>query len=315
VYLVAPGLHYAGPDDPRMDRFCRVLAHAGFVVVAAFLPDFLDLVVAETTTRDLALAFDHACAIADAERLSGPAVFSISFGSRPAIELCASERGRRATALVLFGGFCDFDATVRFAITGRASHGGEAIAVSHDPLNAPVVHLNLLFAHDAELDHASLGRAMRRMVHETWGKTALKKGSARAPHADAIARDLGERERAFFLAACGLEGSGEDLLELGLARAGDRFRWADPRPFLARVHPRVVIVHGRDDDVIPWSQALALEAALPPSHPREVIFTGLYGHTGAALPSVSAIAAEVRALTRVVHQLATAARPSGARAL
>ena len=96
------------------------------------------------------------------------------------------------------------------------------------------------------------------------------------------------------------------LLEAGLARAGDHFRWADPRPFLAAVHPRVVIVHGRDDDVIPWSQALALEAALPPSHPREVIFTGLYGHTGAAVPSPSAIAGEVRALTRVVHQLATA---------
>lgn len=306
VYLVSPGLHYAGPGDPRMDRFCRVLAHAGFVVVAAFLPDFLDLVVAETTTRDLALAFDHACAIADAESLSGPAVFSISFGSRPAIELCASERGRRASALVLFGGFCDFDATVRFAITGRASHDGRAIAIAHDPLNAPVVHLNLLFAHDAGLDHASLARAMRRMVHDTWGKTELKKGDARAPHAAAIARELGERERAFFLTACGLEGSAEELLEAGLARAGDHFRWADPRPFLAAVHPRVVIVHGRDDDVIPWSQALALEAALPPSHPREVIFTGLYGHTGAAVPSPSAIAGEVRALTRVVHQLATA---------
>lgn len=29
VWLVTPGLHPAGPDDPRLDRFCRVLAASG----------------------------------------------------------------------------------------------------------------------------------------------------------------------------------------------------------------------------------------------------------------------------------------------
>lgn len=305
VYVIAPGLHYLGPDDPRMERFCRVLANAGFVVVAAFLPDFLALRIAEATTRDLALAFDHACTIADDERLAGPAVFSISFGSRPAIELCASERGRRASALVLFGGFCDFDETVRFAITGRATHEGRTIVVPHDPLNAPVVHLNLLDAHDATLDREALARAMRLMVEETWGRNELKKGDARAPRAHAIARGLGEKERAFFLTACGLEGSGEELLTRALDRSGATFAWADPRPFLAQMVPPVVIVHGRDDDVIPWSQAIALENALPREHCREVIITGLYGHTGAALPGPAALAREVRAMGRVVHRFAT----------
>ena len=107
VYLVAPGLHYAGPDDPRLDRFCRVLAHGGHVVVAPFLADFLALRIAPATTTDLALGLEHAIAIAEREALDGPAVFSISFGSRPAIELCASEAGMRVTKLVLFGGFCD----------------------------------------------------------------------------------------------------------------------------------------------------------------------------------------------------------------
>ena len=36
TYLIAPGLHYAGPDDPRMDRFCRILAAAGQLVIAPF---------------------------------------------------------------------------------------------------------------------------------------------------------------------------------------------------------------------------------------------------------------------------------------
>ena len=36
--LLWPGLHYAGPDDPRLDRFGRVLAHAGYRVQAPFMP-------------------------------------------------------------------------------------------------------------------------------------------------------------------------------------------------------------------------------------------------------------------------------------
>ncbi len=310
VYLIAPGLHYAGPDDPRLDRFCRVLAHAGFVVVAPFLPDFLALRIAPSTTAHLAAAFDHAVAIADAEELEGPAVFSISFGSRPAIELCAEERGRRATRLVLFGGFCDFDATVRFAITGRAEHEGLALILPHDPLNAPVVHLNLLPFHD-EIDRDALAPKLRAMVEATWGRPELKVGDARAAHARPLAEALAERERAFFMEACGLVKGGEERLVRALANARDAFAWADPRPFLARVHPPVSIVHGRDDDVIPWPQAHALQRALPSGHPHELIFTGLYGHTAVERPSPRALVSELSAMWRVVRAMsgATRARP------
>ena len=39
--LIAPGLHYAGADDPRLDRFCRILAAAGHRVIAPFIPTSL----------------------------------------------------------------------------------------------------------------------------------------------------------------------------------------------------------------------------------------------------------------------------------
>jgi pimeloyl-ACP methyl ester carboxylesterase len=306
VYLVTPGLHYAGPDDPRLDRFCRVLANAGFVVVAPLLRDFLDLVITERTTRDLAVALDHACSLAEAERLVGPAVFSVSFGSRPAIELCASEAGRRATALVLFGGFCDFDATVRFAVTGRARHEGTELVVPHDPLNAPVVYLNLLPFLDRQVDKARLAAALRAMVVRTWGRPELKVGRAREGHAASIAATLDARERELFLVACGLEGDPAALLEEGLAGAARAFAWVDPRPHLAKMKPPVVIVHGRDDDVIPWTEADKLASALPPGHPHARILTGLYGHTGSALPDPRAVVDELRAMARIVSLLARA---------
>ena len=305
VWLVTPGLHPAGPDDPRLDRFCKVLAASGFVAVAPYLPDFLSLVIAERAANDLAVAFDRAEAIANDASLPAPAIFSISYGSLPASALAASDRGARASGLVLFGGFCDFAATVRYAITGRASYEGETLSVAHDPLNGPVVHLHLLPFYPPEIDRERIAAAWRSMVERTWGKPELKIGRAREPHALDIAREHGleGKMRDAFLVGCGLAPGGEELLEEGLRKVGDAYAWADPRKHLANARPRVAIVHGRDDDVIPYFEAYKIRAALPPNHPHELHVTGMYGHTGSSLPSPRAAVREIATLVRVLRVL------------
>src|SRR5262245_4851472 len=85
TYLVAPGLHYACADDPRMDRFCRILARAGHGVVVPFIPDFLALTPTARAVRDFARVF-HAVPRWTSTR---PVVFSISFGSLLAFALAA----------------------------------------------------------------------------------------------------------------------------------------------------------------------------------------------------------------------------------
>src|SRR4051812_21585875 len=56
--VIAPGLHYAGPDDPRLDRFCRVLAASGHLVIAPFVPSYLALVPDEQAKRDFIAVVD-----------------------------------------------------------------------------------------------------------------------------------------------------------------------------------------------------------------------------------------------------------------
>ena len=307
VYVVTPGMHFLGPDDPRLDRFCRVLARAGFLVVAPLLPDFLALQVAPTTTDDLAMAFDFAADRAEREGLPAPMLFSISFGSQPAIALAAREGYRdRLGALLLFGGYADFEAVVRFSVTGKVEHGGEIHALPRDPLNSPVVFMNLLPYLETEADRDVVRAAWRAMVEQTWGKMELKEGRAREPFARAIAAKLSAKEKVLFLAGCGLHPSAPDRLVEALERAGDAFAFADPRPNLARVRAPVTLVHGRDDDVIPFFEAEKLASALRPGHPHEVLLTGMYGHTGAALPKPKDIAAELKTMLRVVTSLARA---------
>jgi pimeloyl-ACP methyl ester carboxylesterase len=136
----------------------------------------------------------------------------------------------------------------------------------------------------------------------------MKRGLVRSSVADAIIRemDLAGETKEMFLVGCGLLPGGEALLEEGLRRVGDAYAWADPRPHIARLHPPVAIVHGRDDDVIPYFEAIKIRAALRPNHPHELHLTGMYGHTGSALPSPRAIVGEVATMVRVLRLLAQA---------
>ncbi len=313
VWVLAPGLHFLGPDDPRLDRFCRILAASGTVVVAPFLRDHIGLRVSARSTDDLAEAFALGESIAAERRLPRPALFSISFGSQPAIELAARDSHRdRVGALVLFGGFADFDASVRFCITGRAARGQDALAMTHDPLNAPVVWLHLLDHLDLDCDRERVATAWRAMVHRTWGKMELKAKGARDPIAHELARDLDPRDRDAFLLGCGLADGAEIHLDLALSRTKDHYAFTDPRPHLARIRAPIAVVHGRDDDVIPWFEAEKLRDALPAGVPSRVLITGLYGHTGAGdhgwSVSPKTLARELATMTGVIRTLAEAPR-------
>jgi pimeloyl-ACP methyl ester carboxylesterase len=290
-YLVAQGLHHLGPDDPRMDRFCRVLAASGLLVFAPFLPDFLALRVAPGAEGDLALAWDALDAEAQRLALPKPAVFSISFGASPAIALAARPSiAGRVGALVLFGGFADFDASVRFAVGGAAEWRGRRLALARDPLNSPAVFLNLLPHLDVGCDRAAVADAWRAMVERTWGRVELKADGARDPIAHSIAAELGPAERELFLLGCGLRPGMLAALERGLERAGDALAFFDPRPRLPNVRAPVVVLHGRDDDVIPWFEAEKLRAALRPGHPHRLLVTGMAGHTGVGAPPLGELA-------------------------
>lgn len=319
VYVLAPGLHFLGPDDPRLDRFCRILAASGVVVVAPFLPDHVGLRVTPRTTDDLAAVFAVSESMARADGLPKPALFSISFGSQPAIALAGREAFRdRIGAVVLFGGFAEFDASVRFCLTGRAAHDGASLSMAHDPLNAPVVWLHLIDRLELDCDRDAVEAAWRTMVHRTWGRMELKRKGARDPIAHAIARDLSPADREVFLLGCGLREGGARHLDAILANLGDAFAFTDPRPSLARLRAPIAIVHGRDDDVIPWFEAEKLRRALPPDHPARILVTGLYGHTGAgahdALADVRALGRELVTMLDVVRTLVEAPRGAFTRA-
>jgi pimeloyl-ACP methyl ester carboxylesterase len=56
----------------------------------------------------------------------------------------------------------------------------------------------------------------------------------------------------------------------------------DPREHLARLHARVVLSHGRQDRLIPFTETLRLASMIPPSVDHSTTITGLFAHSSGA---------------------------------
>jgi len=294
TYLIAPGLHYAAADDPRLDRFCRVLCAAGHLVIAPFIPSYLAL-------TPNARAIEDFIRVADAlPRWSQqqPTVFSISFGSLLAFAL-AAERPGFSERLVIFGGYADFAETLAFALTGQVAGGRVA---TRDPLNQPVVLLNLLDAIPHERsERAALEAGWRRYVERVWGRPEMKTDGRFQAVAEELAPGVPEAVRELFLVGIGAREGAWPLAQAALPHVD--VRALDPAPHLARVRGRVELVHGADDDVIPFEHAHLLAQRLPNADPR-VHVTGLYGHTGASFGKLLALPRELATMVRVLRILA-----------
>ncbi len=147
-------------------------------------------------------------------------------------------------------------------------------------------------------DRPALIEGWRRYVKATWGRPELKVGTEFIAIAESIAPDLPQAIRELFLIGVGARPGAAPLALEALSRFDDRD--LDPRPYLPRLRCRVDLVHGIDDDVIPYEHSHALHALLPTSR---VHVTGMYGHTGASKPGLPTAAKELATMLRVLFAM------------
>jgi len=279
--LVAHGLHYAGPDDPRMDRFLSILAHAGYLVVCPVLPTYTSLLVDARVEGELARALALLESLDERPRDARPMLFSISFGSLPALRLAARDDARaRLSHVVTFGGYVDFRRTLAFALGARED---APLAPTNDPLNLPVVVMNLLAAsREVPCDPTRVVALWHRAVRATWGRPEMKDPARHHAIARDLARSLDdEEERRFFLMGCGVEPGARAFCERALMHVDARP--FDPRVAIMGARVPIHAIHGVDDDVIPYSELARLRALAPlVDVPVATHLTGLFSHTGHA---------------------------------
>ena len=142
--LVLPGLHPDGLDDRRVDRFCRVLAGSGAIVGVPELPTMTQSVMVPSLLEDTEAAVELFVSYLSDVGQETLGVFCISASSIAGLHLATHPTwSSRVSRLHLFGGFADWMASLRFAMTGTIVDVYPPEQIEVDPLSF-VVYMNLM---------------------------------------------------------------------------------------------------------------------------------------------------------------------------
>lgn len=283
--LIAPGVQPFGTDDHRMEGLAQQLAAAGFLVMVPFLPEHLRMCMRARSVQDFVRAYDHLVSLPDFPAKTLVRVLSVSVGSFVAIGLT---KERPLNRLFIFGGFLRWVSLIEHALSKRG-----------DPILAPVVFTNL--AEYLCPDNAQQMRdAWLSFVTQTWRSPKKMETGFRRRVAESIAPELPSALQELFFVGCGLCEDRQQLGTRGLELGHEQLTSLDATKQVSIMSVPTYIAHGRNDEVIPVSEAQEMYALLPKSAQRDLFVSGLYGHSQTA-----SLGASLRHPIRLAHDLAT----------
>ena len=259
--VLVPGLAPEGKDDPRLSALAATLARARFLVLVPDIASLRAQRVDPANIREIADALAH-LTDRDAGLAAGRAgLTAISYAVGPALLAALEPDVRdRVELFVGVGGYHDLEAVIAFFTTGhyRTRPDGPWRRRTPNEYGKWVfVESNLTRLSDAR--DRELLRAM----------AARRRGDAGAGLGD-LAAGLGPEGRSVYALLTNTDPARVGALIAGLPAAmrADLAALDLAHRDLSTLAARVILVHGRDDPIIPSSQSVALAAALPPGRAR-----------------------------------------------
>ena len=285
AWILIHGLTSTGRHHHSLVRLARGFAASGATVVIPEVRAWTELELAPRLTDEVVLAGLDALE-ADPLVRGRPGLIGFSFGGAQALRVAGLEPARgRLSCVGSLGGYADIGDALQFLFTGEIAHAGGTTRLVPDSYGLWVIALNYLDKLPGYERCGPVLDAMRSMCIEacdrylpTWGPGVRRlRAQQRArldpehwPLFDLLAPagpgDAGfDRDWARRLA--------QELAEFGLAhdpelRFPDGFELDIP----------AFLIHGRDDDLSPFTQTLALAEAFeaPELH---VEVSGLLAHS------------------------------------
>ncbi len=256
--VLVPGFTEAGRNDWRLVELARSLARARFLVLVPELPGARQLRVRPEDSRNIADAVIHLRQLRPAEAARGLGVVAISYAVGLAV-LAAVEVEEKAPVdfLVGVGGYYDSQAVVTFATTGRFRAPGEAGWQRGAPLAA--AKWIFLASNAAVLDDAEDRRRLEAIGRDCFdgcdvdsAALAAQLGAPARSLLDLVANE--DPARLPRLLAALPEKVTQRMHQLSLSRQD-----------LSPLRGRLILIHGRLDPLIPYTESLALARAVPGS--------------------------------------------------
>ncbi len=251
--ILVPGLAPAGKDDRRLIDFANTIARAGFEVL---VPDLARMRALQVSAADAPLLADAVSWMAQRDPARPLGIAAISFAAGPAVLSLAEPRARGHVDFVLtVGGYYDLPAVITFFTTGYFREGPD-VPWRHREPNAYGKWVFLL-SNAPRLDDPADRRALATL--------ARRKMEDRDADVSGLVRGLGPQGRAVYAL---LVNEDPERVPALLAALPDSVR-VELRALnlagrdLEVGDTRFVLIHGRNDAIIPETESEAFARALP----------------------------------------------------
>lgn len=274
--VLVPGAVVESKDEPRLVALAQTLARARFSVLVPEMPGFRQLRLQPQDARIVADAFVWLSASPDLAPSGRAGMVAISYAVGPTL-LAALEADlrERVRFVVGVGGYYDLVRTLHYVTTGYYETGeGWRHAVP-----AGYGKLVLLYSALPHVDAADAG-LLRAM--------AERRLQDRAADLSDLARKLSPAGQAVYRFVVNTDPVRSADLYAALPaslRADIAALSLEDKP-LDTLRARLILVHGRDDPLIPWTESAALARAVPRAQARLFILDGILGHVDLALSHV-----------------------------
>lgn len=267
--VLVPGAVPRGKDDPRIVAFAGTLARAGFAVLVPRMAGFAELAIHPRDIREVADAFVYLAGRPDLapDGRAGMAAFSYAVGP---VVLAALEPDIRAQVRFILGvgGYHDLGRAVRFFTTGWFEHAGRWQAIEPDAYGQMVLARSAMPYLASARDRALFDAMVERRIRD------------RAAPLDDLAAGLGDEGRAVYALVTNRDRERFavlfDALPAGMKRDFAALNLAGKD--LAPLQARLILVHGKNDNLIPWPESLALAASAPAGQARVFLIHRILGH-------------------------------------
>jgi dienelactone hydrolase len=313
--ITVPGRHHAG-----VRRMARALAAAGHLALVPEVPSWTALRVDPGETEPSvsgAMSFLARCGNVDRDRIG---LMGFSVAATWLLGTAASGLSDRVRGAVSVGGYADFRRMLTAMVVGEHEWYGRQFRYTPDPYGRWILGANLLPLLDDEYYGSKQQREIAADALHQLAHTAGRNGAlARTPVYDDLIAQLRETIPRGALHVWDVlapqsrslvpDASAGRELACELAEAGvQRYPEFDAIGRLRALDIPTILLHGRNDTLVPFSETLRLAAAMPPSTRRDVTVTPLLGHAkmeGAATPwhDPPALAADTRRFVRAIHRL------------
>src|SRR5262245_10645385 len=314
-WVVLHGLTVPGRDHPSLEQFARALASTGCIVMVPDIPEWRALRVAATITIPTIRAAIRRLAElpnVDHERVG---LLGFSFGATQAIVAAADPAlDGVLSGLAAWGGYRDLQRLFRFGITGEHELDGVSYQLDPDPYGRWIMGSNYLTGIPGFEDYQDVSTALLQLATESGRRRVYAWDPSYDPMKERLRSEIAPAHREVFDLFAPLSGRPvHDLprahvIARALAEAALRAEpLLDPGPALPALTTRILVAHGRDDRLVPFTESLRMAREVPAPELARCTITALFAHSGGTDKGLGGLglARETSGFLGLLHRIIT----------